>query len=371
MGYAYNSKTLITEVSFDDITVQNEIERVNTFYEETDVLKKEWIKLYGGFQNVLGKKQIENFGYYKTGYGKLVQTQELVPEGRLETDLENIDSLMQYCLNTGREAYYITSILPIVDEADIPIGVTDYSHENAERLLSELDTRDYSIIDLRNAEQINQIEKENLFYKTDHHWALGTSFAAFHEILWRVEKDLGWKLDPSGNITSLEAYEKYVQEDAFLGSYGVKVGELYAGKDDFVIYVPKFDTDLEFGLYRNHNLLLEAKGDFFESFINSELLEDEDYNNKYNVFQYGSSAESRIVNHLAENDKKLLVIGHSYGRPLTMYLSLCFGETRYLDPQVNRYTDSYVEYIDNYDPDLVLVLVEFEGEWLTNVNMGE
>ena len=66
------------------------------------------------------------------------------------------------------------------------------------------------------------------------------------------------------------------------------------------------------------------------------------------------------MNWMAENELKVLLISHSYGRPFTQYLSLCFRETRYLDPQKGRYNDNCLKYIDEYGPDLVLVMTEFE-----------
>ena len=46
------------------------------------------------------------------------------------------------------------------------------------------------------------------------------------------------------------------------------------------------------------------------------------------------------------------------------FLSLCFKEVRYLDPQEGRYNDSYVDYIDAYDPDIVIMMFPGEGEFV-------
>ena len=32
------------------------------------------------------------------------------------------------------------------------------------------------------------------------------------------------------------------------------------------------------------------------------------------------------------------------------------SETRYLDPQEGRYNDSYIDYIDEYQPDVVVMM---------------
>lgn len=48
------------------------------------------------------------------------------------------------------------------------------------------------------------------------------------------------------------------------------------------------------------------------------------------------------------------MIGHSYGRPLVQYLGLGVQELRYLDPQDGRYNENILEYIEKYEPDIVI-----------------
>ena len=164
----------------------------------------------------------------------------------------------------------------------------------------------------------------------------------------------------------MSSYEKIVYENSFLGSYGVKVGEYYIGADDFEIYIPKYETDFIFEKYdSNHEMTMQKRGDFFKAMMDEEILQDQDYYNKYNSFSNGGYIENRVINSNAENDKKVLLITHSYGRPLLQYLSLCFKEVRNLDPQEGRYNNDYFEYIDEYEPDLILIMNEFEGE-ITN-----
>nr|WP_300839891.1 hypothetical protein [uncultured Acetatifactor sp.] len=151
----------------------------------------------------------------------------------------------------------------------------------------------------------------------------------------------------------------------------MKVGKYYAGKDDFVILLPDFDTDMLFQSYdTTGKLLLEKSGDFFCSLLDGDILEDTEYDNKYNSFCNVGYIENHILNYNASNDLKCLFISHSYGRPLTMYLAINFFEIVNLDPQKGRFGGNYLEYIDEYEPDIVLFQVEFEGE-IIGVYTGE
>lgn len=50
-------------------------------------------------------------------------------------------------------------------------------------------------------------------------------------------------------------------------------------------------------------------------------------------------------------------------RPLIRYLSLCFKEARKIDGQKGKYEDGCWENIEAYNPDVVLILTEVEGEY--------
>lgn len=338
-------------------------ESIESLYAEDDVFREELIDLYGFVQRAAGKRAIENFTLYKNDYEKIVSPK---PEKSPEEIAAAIQSVMPVfeCLKEKEiPYYYLTGLLPIVREADLPVGVLDYSEENAAILLQKLEELQLPVIDLRTQKQTSAIEKEERFYRTDHHWSLQACFAAFQEVIWKIEKDLAWELEAKREYTAAALYDEWTIEDCFLGSYGIKVGEYYAGKDDFTVFIPRFDTNLTFEAYdARQNLLFQKNGQFKEALLEQPILNDAEYHNKYNAFLNNSAIENRIVNHISENEKKVLLVAHSYGRPLLQYLSLCFGEVRMLDPQAGRFDGDYLSYIEEYNPDIVLFLIEFEGE---------
>lgn len=140
-----------------------------------------------------------------------------------------------------------------------------------------------------------------------------------------------------------------------------RTGNYFAGKDDFEIIYPKFDTKFLFQQYSKGDMYWEKEGDYRSVFIDQELLNDETYLNKYNSHAYGAYNENRVKNEKSNNNLKALIIADSFARPQLGLYSLCFKETRYLDPQEGRYTDSYVEYIDRYQPDVVILMFPGDG----------
>ena len=164
-------------------------------------------------------------------------------------------------------------------------------------------------------------------------------------------------LDKDNKYTNLENYNIKIKEDCFFGSKGVNTGTFFIKKEEFSLFLPKYETDFE---YRHYNtkgkMKVSTKGEFEEALIDNSKLNLDTYVNKYNCFLYGGNCENVIINKKSENNKKLLLISSSYGRAFAPYISQCFYETRYIDPQQGRFEQNVINYIDNYKPDIVVML---------------
>lgn len=366
----------VTYYIFSIITAQDKIllttrSAINGFFDTNIFARDFWIEVYGLEQKCLGKRQIEKFTIYKTDYGKMVTVQKEYATEDVEDKVDEIYPIISHLDNENIPYYYLTSILPVQDVSDLSYGVIDGSHVNqqlTERILAE---KNVSILNLGEAKSVKAIPKEELFYRTDHHWTMEACFAAYQKIINIMESDLGWDLNASKTVNR-KNYSEYRLNDSFLGSYGVKVGKYYAGKDDFIVFIPGFSTDMLFQSYdADGELQLEKLGDFYQALLDAEILENPDYNNKYNAFCNQACIENHVINYSAPNSLKCLLISHSYGRPLTMYLALNFSEVVNLDPQEGRFEGNYIDYIDTYKPDIVLFLVEFEGEIIGEYPEGQ
>ena len=198
----------------------------------------------------------------------------------------------------------------------------------------------------------------NTFYRTDHHWTNESALNAANAILD--------SLNINTDVCRKKKYKEDIYVNSFLGSAGIRVGKSYVGKDDFSVYIPKFETNLMYKKLVDNEVVFEASGDFNQCFINRAIIDDENYNNKYNAFLNGGYVENIILNRNCNNDKKILIISDSFARPMTQYLSLAFSETRYLDPQDGRFNDSCIDYIKKYEPDYLIIMysLNYQDEML-------
>lgn len=238
----------------------------------------------------------------------------------------------------------------------LPYGYKFELDEQFDYWCDSMDQAGFPVVDLRTS-----IKNNLKFYKTDHHWTIESSFYANQFIIDTLNQVYNLKLDSEKVHTNIENYQNKKYPDSFLGSEGIRTGKYFSGKDDFELILPEFPTNFTYTQFRNHRQSWKAAGSYDDVFVDWEKVNDPNYNNKYNTITYDGYIENRIINHNAENNLKVMLIADSFARPMVTYLANDFKETRYLDPQEGRYTDSYIEYIDNYQPDVVIMMFAGDG----------
>ncbi len=340
-------------------------------YSNYEPYQQEWVNLYGTVLRVTGKDWIKDFTVCRTDYGKLAQPREAYTEEERRAAKENLDVVYAYTQEAGIPAYYITSLQPIEDNSVLAAGANNHTAENAAVTAGILKDVGIPLINLKEKESIQAIPWRERFYLTDHHWNLKTAFAAYSEIIWHLEQELGMDLSREGEFTDLGNYDIHFHEKDFLGSYGVNAGEYYVGKEGFEAYIPTWETSVRFEAFQKGDMVLEREGTVSDALYDWEILNDRDFYDKRCATLFNECQEIRIKNNLADNELKLLLISHSYGWEITAFMAPCFAEVVNLDPQEGRYNGNYLDYIKDYQPDIVLIMTEFEGKYNVLMNVGE
>lgn len=238
----------------------------------------------------------------------------------------------------------------------VPYGYEFELDEQFDYWCNSMEQAGFPVLDLRTS-----IKDHLKFYKTDHHWTIESSFYANQSIINNLNQLYNLQLDSEKVHTNVENYQRKNYPNSFLGSAGIRTGKYFAGKDDFELIIPNFPTNFTYTQFKDHKPSWKASGSYEDVFIDWEKLEDTTYNNKYATMTFDGYIENRIINHIADNDLKVLLISDSFSRSMVTYLANDFKETRYLDPQEGRYTDSYIEYIDSYQPDVVIMMFAGDG----------
>ncbi|TCZ75434.1 hypothetical protein E0485_17700 [Paenibacillus albiflavus] len=148
--------------------------------------------------------------------------------------------------------------------------------------------------------------KDNLYYKTDHHWTIWGAYAAYQALC----KQMGW------NPVEV-SWEKVT--DRFQGSYYSKANIRRSVSDEIVL--PHFAGELL------ASIIIQDDGRKLNSMYAREHL---DKKNKYDVFLDGNHALITIRSNV-KNNKKLLVVKDSYAHCFVPFLLNHYEEIHMLD----------------------------------------
>lgn len=333
--------------------IKNGIEQSVT---ENIFAKEKYIDWYGLMEKISGRRYIRDTN---TSYTIVKDNHDLLQFITFKADstkkVEAIKEIKDQLLRTGTPLIFVQTPLKVIEGfTQLPTSVIDYSNSNTDAFLQALDESGIDYIDLRKAAAEDALDKETLFYKTDHHWSTHTAFWAVGKVVEKLQQEYAINLDKQGFYTNIENYEVVTLEKSFLGSQGRRVGRYYAGLDDYTLITPKFHTSYHVTINKSDSSTV-YQGDFEEVIVHKSLLDADAsvYTNRYAAYFGADYPEVIINNKTAQNDKKILIIKDSFALPFTAFLSTMTAQTRMLD--LRYYDEAKLEaYIEEFNPDLVL-----------------
>lgn len=228
-------------------------------------------------------------------------------------------------------------------DPQLPVGVSDYGNDNADRMVSYLNEQGIDTIDLRERMHEDGINHYDMMYRTDHHWNTKAGFYAYQVLEEYIVNQIGCHVDP--RISDESQYTIRTYENWHLGSRGQRTGVLFAGIDDFDLYLPNFETKI---------LGAGKEGNMQDVAISMEPLANRKQTSKYTYDWVFDPTFGRYVSQTADNDIKLMMLADSFGKAVNPYLIMAFSEfTGVFNMQVSSVNP---EFIEQYDPDVVVML---------------
>lgn len=329
-----------------------------TIFNEVIYQKTSYINTYGLVQRVLQKRYIEDSNdksreVYKTQDKMLTFIQK---EENMEKRANSIYNYYEILKEQEIPVIYIQAPYKVKSENQLPIGVVDYANKNADKLLENLNKKGVYTIDLR--EYFKDMDIKEEYFITDHHWKIETAFKSVNYITEILNNQYEFHIDQY--YSHINNYKLINLKESFLGSIGKRVGKYYSTIDDFEYIVPNFETNLE--VTKGEEV---KKGNFEETVIIKELIENEDIEtNRYACYFGGDFPEIILNNNNILNNKKVLVIQDSYGLAFSSLLSLRVKELRTID--LRHFEGNEIEYTKQYNPDIVIILYNPSSFYIEN-----
>ncbi len=334
-NYYINDELSYTEWTAD-LGSKLETDIASTFLE-----KFEFVNINGAFRNLLHQHEMN--GVIKLNNGYLTTVTEQYTDDYLSSSAEKVIELSEYIQKKGKKLVYAATPSTCSKyDPQLPIGVVDYYNNNTDRFLEILQDGNVDTIDFRKEMYDDGIDQYEMMYKTDHHWTTESGFWAYKKFEQYIIDSTGCSVDP--RISDMDYYNVVKYKHWHLGSRGQRTGIYYAGVDDFDLIIPIFETSLtsESG----------EVGEFQDLVINKAALDNKDYRSRYTYDFVLDPSFGHFINNKCDNNIKVLVVSDSFSKAVAPYLEIGFKEVQI----VNGEQGYDKNFIDEYDPDIVIVM---------------
>ena len=264
---------------------------------------------------------------------------------------ESTITLANFCKSEGIDFLYVETPCKISKFEDTDIsGSIDFSNQNADDFLAQLNDAGIETFDLRIPMRETGLPHHSFFYNTDHHWKAETGLWASKLLLEELSDRFGLQTDPE--LLNESNFDKVIYPDWFLGSQGKKVTLERTVPDDFTMIYPKFETRLHYAI---PNLGIDETGDFSITYDMSQV-DKIDYYGKspYSTYNYADRPVIEIENEQKDKSGKTLIIHNSFSNCVIPFLALDIKNVDALD--LRHFTGSVENYIKGHKPDVVIVI---------------
>ena len=360
----YSGKDVFNEIqtSIDNnLSPKEFVDTVDAKINDKVIYKEAFIETYGYIQKLMDKNEFSNFSVVKDKDGKMHYT--YFATGANPTE-ELSDRTTKFAREMKKQGTNFVYLMPpdkyVEGVTEFPTGIPySYSNETADNFLNELEENNVDYIDFRDNILNSGIDKDKLFFDTDHHWTIESSFWAFTELTKQLNEKYDLDLDKDKFYTDINNYNSILYPKSYLGSMGRKTGMLYGGVDDFTLIYPKFNTSYSY-YTDSKSQEFELEGRFEESLIlsypfnaNLDLLDTG--SDKYSTYLLGNRPLVQITNNNNPKGLKVLFVKDSFIVPTAAFFSSMCSQVDLIDPRY--YEGDIVEYAKNQDYDFVFLSV--------------
>lgn len=253
------------------------INKTNEIYSSNVAFSDEFIELWSETQSLSNAQLLDD-----AEYGVLIKDSN----GSLYFPAADVD-VSKYAQNTvnfakklkEKETPFVYIQAPnkyLKGYTEEIVSEYNFSNKNADEFITMIKENNVDVLDLRELIIKENLNREELFYKTDHHWTTDTAFWAFTKIVEYMNLAYNLNIDENGFYTNINNYKKEFMEDCFLGSLGRRVGKSVSGLDDYTFIEPNFETDYKIynGIASKEKTIFE--GDFSKAIAKEKILANQD-----------------------------------------------------------------------------------------------
>lgn len=345
---ASENRVLAQKPTIKDIEEGEYTSKFESYFSDQFPFREELSEIYSRAQMMLGKNKIKD--YYLLENNWIMPTpSKLMSNNELKETANEINELSKIAANSNKKVYYastphkesmLTHLYPKHTN-----GLTNaINNKNEFKSYLDLDTINFIDVDEDFLEKFNESQRENLYFKTDHHWNGIGAYEGFKSIIEEM------------NIVDNTYWDNYTQtlfdRGYFLGSYNKNLNNLVE-EDETIPYVHLKDKpNYEYYKFDGKTEVKGKEEDFVATRRNEkEIL----YGGAY---MFGNACSIlKIKNEDALSDKKILILRDSYQAPSSWLFADIFSEVQLVDPRYIRDLNMSIDdIIKDSDADIVMFM---------------
>lgn len=297
------------------------------------VLRDGWITTKTAIQKMSGDTDIGGAYIGKDGYYFEKIVPQDVNDSLVQRNIASIKEYFTYCENTidaSRLSFLLVPTSGLILENKLPDNAILFDQEAYINKVQQA-MADYNFIDVR--ENLYAHAKEDIYYRTDHHW---TMLGAF----WAYE---AWCEQTRHPFLGNDAYKQNIVTEEFRGSLYSKVLDAAAFYDSIVVMEQKENPS---------SYSVTADGEALSGFYQEDKLKEKD---KYTYFLGGNYGEVIIHNGSDTTlGKNLLVIKDSFANCFLPFIAAEYDNIYVID--LRYYRGDMSSYLEENKITDVLVL---------------
>lgn len=345
---ASENRVLAQKPSIKDVEDGEYTSKFESYFSDQFPFREELSEIYSRAQIILGKNKIKD--YYLLENNWIMPTpSKLMSDNELKETANEINELSKIAVSSNKKVYYastphkesmLTHLYPKHTN-----GLTNaINNKNEFKSYLNLDTINFIDVDQDFLEKFNESQRENLYFKTDHHWNGIGAYEGFKSII----KDM--------NLVDNAYWDNYTQtlfdRGYFLGSYNKNLNKIVE-EDETIPYVHLKDKpNYEYYKFDGKTEVKGREEDFIATRRNeNEIL----YGGAY---MFGNACSIlKIKNEDALSDKKILILRDSYQAPTSWLFPDIFSEVQLVDPRyIGDLNMSIDDIIRDSDADIVMFM---------------
>ena len=308
-----------------DLTLREGVSKIEDAMVSNLAGRMKYIEIFSYTQNVLGKREINNFDLIKDETGSLhyASFYKNQNENCFEYAMR-VKRLKDYVSQYGTDVLFVVAPSKFITNdrrtsQDMPVNDPQVL---VDETLFYLNRLGIETLDLNCYIPNKEVPYEQAFFKSDHHWTIPAAFCATKILADTLNERFDYNLDTQKYLAS-EQFRKITYKDVMLGSMGRRSGANYSGLDDMTAIYPNYHIQCNRHTLEEYGGYSDKSGDIMGTLISTEALEQSDIykGSPYDMYINGLRTYEHIENESIEDGKTFFMIRDSYFSPVITFMT--------------------------------------------------